>query len=492
MRGREGRRPCARGCAAAEGGPSAPRGDETPLVVDVDGTLVQGNLLIEGLSQLLARRPSLVLALLPWLLRGRAYLKRKVAEAAPPLPEGLVRNPQVASEIEAAREVGRPVHLATGADARAAAPLAAATGVAGVFASDGSVNLVGPAKAEALVAAFGQGGFDYIGDEGRDLPVWRCARRAVGVGLSGRLRARVRAIDSQARFLPGAGGGFAAYVEALRPAHWSKNMLLFVPLLAAHETDLASWLVVLGLFLAFSALVSGTYVVNDLLDLPHDRRHVQKRHRPLASGRLRPGRALGVALALLAAGLAAAFALSTAAGLCLLGYLLLTLAYTLVLKRQLFLDVIVLGGLFVLRVFAGAVAAAVPISAWLAAFALFLFLSLAIAKRTTGLRDEVPALGGRGYVARDAGPLTVLGGASAFAAVLVLALYIQSPDVAVLYERPAALWLAVPLLIYWLGRLMLLANRGVLDDDPIVFAVRDPASWLMVLGLFGAFALALP
>ena len=475
---------------AVDGTPS-PECDATPLVVDVDGTLIQGNLLVEGLVQLLACAPARALALLPWLLRGRASLKRKVAEAATVAPETLVRNPHVASEVEAARRAGRPVHLATGADALAAAPVATAVGVAGVFASDGRANLVGRRKAEALVAAFGRGGFDYVGDERRDLPVWRCARRAIGAGLGRRLQAKVRRIDPQARFLQGPSGGLRAYVQAMRPAHWSKNALLFAPLLAAHETALASWLVVLGVFAAFSALVSGTYVLNDLLDLRHDRCHARKRQRPLASGRLRVGRALGVALALLAAGLATAFGLSTAAGLCLLAYLVLTLAYSLALKRQLFLDVIVLAGLFAVRLVAGAVAAAVPISAWLVAFSLFLFLSLAIAKRSTGLRDETPALGGRGYVGQDAAAMTVLGGASAFAAVVVLALYIQSPAVAALYERPAALWLACPLLIYWLGRVVLLANRGALDEDPIVFALRDRASWLMVLGLLVAFALAL-
>lgn len=476
--------------AAPEGEATPP--EATPLVVDVDDTLIQGNLLIEGLAQLLGRAPGRVLAALLWLLRGRAFLKRKVAEAVTLTPAALVRNPQVASEIELARSSGRPVHLGTGADALAVAPLAAAVQAKSVFASNGRVNLVGRAKAEALVAAFGKDGFDYIGDERRDLPVWRSGRRAVGVGLGRRLEAKVRAIDPEARFLPGPSGGLPAYVQALRPAHWSKNALLLVPLVAAHETALASWLIVLGLFAAFSALVSGTYVLNDLFDLPYDRRHPRKRHRALASGRLRLGRALGLSLALLAGGLATALTLSVPAGLCLLAYLLLTLAYTLALKRQLFLDVIVLAGLFALRVLSGAVAVALPISPWLVAFSLFLFLSLAIAKRATGLHSEEAALGGRGYVGRDAAALTVLGGASAFAAVVVLALYIQSPGVEALYARPAALWLACPLLIYWLGRIVLLANRGALDEDPIVFALRDRASWLIVIGLLAAFALALP
>lgn len=468
-----------------------PADDATPLVVDVDGSLTPGNLLLEGLARLLTTAPHRALGLLPLLLFRRAYVKRKVAEAMPLPAESLPRNPQVAAEIGAAKAAGRSVYLATGADALAVAPLAEATGAKETFASDGRINLVGRTKARTLVAAFGHRGFDYVGDERRDLPVWRSARRAIGVGLGSRLRAKVAAVDPAARFLAGPGGGLAAYWRALRPSHWSKNTLLFLPLAAAHETALASWLIVLGVFAAFAALVSGTYLVNDLFDLPHDRVHAVKRRRPLAAGQLRLPRAAGLAVVLVAAGLAAAFALSLAAGLCLTLYLALTLAYTLALRRQLFLDLIALAGLFALRVLAGAAAVDVPISAWLVAFCLFLFLALAIAKRTTALRGD-SASAGRAYVGGDVLALAVLGGASSFAAVVVLAFYIQSPAVAVLYDRPAALWLACPLLIYWLGRVLLLANRGALDEDPIVFALRDRASWLTALALLVAFVAALP
>lgn len=463
----------------------------TPLVVDVDGTLTPGNLLLEGLARLLTAAPRRALGLLPLLPFHRAFVKRKVAEAMPLPAESLPRNPQVMAEIQDAKAAGRPVCLATGADALAVAPLAEAVGAEKTFASDGRVNLVGRAKARALVGAFGEGGFDYMGDERRDLPVWRSAKRAIGVGLGPRLRAKVAAADPAARFLPGPDGGLGAYWRALRPSHWSKNMLLFLPLAAAHETTLASWLVVLGVFAALSALVSGTYVVNDFFDLPHDRRHAAKRRRPLAAGQLRLPRALGVAAALIAAGLAAAFALTPAAGWCLLLYLVLTLTYTLALRQQLFLDLIALAGLFALRVLAGAAAVEVPISAWLVAFCLFLFLALAIAKRATALRGDSTAAG-RAYAGEDALALTVLGGASSFAAVVVLAFYIQSPAVAVLYERPEALWLACPVLIYWLGRVLLLANRGALNEDPVVFALRDRASWATGVALLAAFALALP
>ena len=467
-----------------------PADDATPLVVDVDGTLIQGNLLLEGIARLLATAPHRALAVPWWLLRGRAFLKRKVAAAVSLGTSTLVRNPGVVAEVEAAQAAGRPVYLASGADAAAVEPLAAVVGAEGSFASDGRVNLVGRAKAAALVSAFGEGGFDYVGDERRDLPVWRRARRAIGVGLAPRLQAKAAASAQEARFLPGPGGGARAAIRALRPAHWSKNALLFIPLAAAHETALVPWLTVLGVFAAFSALVSGSYLLNDLFDLPYDRQHPQKRQRPLASGQLRLSHALALAFALIFGGALGAFALSPPAAASILLYLALTLAYTLALKRLLFLDLIALAGLFALRVLTGAVAVEVPVSAWLVAFSLFLFLALAVAKRTTALRNET--VGGRAYLGEDAAALTVLGGASAFAAVVVLAFYIQSPDVAALYARPEALWLACPLLIYWLGRIVLLANRGELDEDPIIFALRDRASWLTGLGLLAVFAAALP
>ena len=478
-------------------------GAAPPLVVDVDGTLVGGDLLMEGAARLIAASPLSLLALPFWLLGGRAALKRRIARAAPLPPSTLVLNPAVLDEIAAARAAGREVWLASASDALVVAPLAEAVGAAGCLASDGRTNLAGRAKAAALAERFGEGGFDYIGNERRDLAVWRRARHAIGVGLPTRLVRAVRALDEEARFLPGLGGGPFDCFRALRPHQWIKNTLVFVPLVAAHETQAGPYLAAAGVFAALSACASGAYLLNDLLDLPHDRGHASKRHRPFAAGKapLLPMTILGVVL--MAGGLAGAFWLSAGAGICVLLYLIATLAYSLSLKRKLFADVVTLGLLYMVRVIAGGAAVPVTLSPWFLAFFMFAFLALAVVKRQkelhalhesgheSGHESARPVVGGRAYFAGDLPTMAALGAASAFASVVVLALYIRSPEVRELYARPEFLWLICPLLIHWLGRMTLLANRGAVDDDPVVFAMRDRVSWLTGLGILAASAAAL-
>ena len=476
---------------------------EPPLVVDVDGSLIGGDLLIEGIARLLAVSP-LSLFALPFRLaatvvKGRAGLKRRIAEAVPLPPDTLVWNPAVLEEIAAAQAAGRSVWLASASDARAVSPLAETVGAAGCLASDGRTNLAGEAKAAALAARFGERGFDYIGNERRDLAVWKRARRAIGVGLAAGLARKVRALDGEARFLPGLGGGPRDWFRALRPHQWVKNVLVFVPLAAAHETGAGPYLVAAGMFAALSAVASGTYLLNDLLDLPHDRGHPAKRHRPMAAGKVPLLPMIGIGAALAAGGLALAFWLSAAAGLWVLLYLAVTCAYSLSLKRKTFIDVVTLAMLYAVRVLAGAAAVSIAPSPWLLAFFLFLFLALAIVKRQNELRgSDWSASGGRAYLAEDFPIMAALGAASSFASVVILTLYIQSPETEARYARPEFLWLICPLLLYWLGRMALLAGRGGKDskrlpdnDDPLTFALRDRTSWLTGLGVLAAFAAAL-
>ena len=486
------------GAMAAAGEPRANIGgmsDNTPLAVDVDGTLIRGDLLTEGIVRLLATAPASLLALPWWLAGGRAGLKRKVAERATVAPGTLQLNSAVLAEVRAAKAAGREVWLASGADAKAIAPLAATLEADGHIASDGRVNLVGTAKAAALTTRFGERGFDYIGNARHDLPVWNCARRAIGVNLPPRRAAAVQALCDDVRLLSTDRGTGADHWRALRPHQWAKNILVFAPLLAAHNLTFTAWQLTFGLFVAFCACASAGYVLNDLADLPHDRSHANKRRRPLASGAVRPAPLAAIGVALAVGGVALAFWISLVAGLYALCYVGLAGAYSLWLKRRLFLDVIVLSGFYSLRVLAGAAAAAVPLSPWFLALLLFAFLALAILKRQTELkgiadagRADVP---GRGYVAEDLASLTALGAASGFTSVVVLALYIQSDKVADLYGRPEALWLTCPLLLYWFGRTMVLANRGRVHDDPILFALRDRASWITVAGIAAAVAAAL-
>ncbi len=465
-----------------------------PLVVDVDGTLVAGDLLVEGAARLLAASPLTLFALPIWLVKGRAALKRRIAAAVPLPPSSLVLNPAVLDEIAAAKVAGREVWLASAADERVVAPLAEGVGAAGWFASDGRTNLSGEAKAAALVERFGEGGFDYVGNERRDLAVWRHARCIIGVNLPARLAREVRTRDEGARLLPGLGGGPRDALRALRPHQWVKNALVFVPLIAAHETGAGPYLVAAGIFVALSACASGTYLLNDLLDLPEDRRHPSKRHRPLAAGKVPLLPMMGLGAALVAGGLAIAFHLSPPlGGICVLVYLLGTLAYSLSLKRKLFVDVIALAALYMMRLVAGGLAVSIALSPWFLSFFMFAFLSLAIVKRQIELRAlrGSDRAHGRAWRAADLPVAAALGAASGVASAIVFTLYIQSPEVSLRYDHPEFLWLICPLLIYWLGRMTLLANRGAVDHDPVEFTLKDRTSWLTGVGILAAFAAAI-
>lgn len=279
------------------------------------------------------------------------------------------------------------------------------------------------------------------------------------------------------------------WIRLLRPHQWSKNLLVLVPALAAHRSFDGPLLLRLGLaFLLFSLVASAFYVANDLVDLEHDRAHPRKRTRPLASGAVPPGAAVVVAAALAGgAGVATALLLPPAFGLAVLVYAALTLAYSLGLKRAVLVDVLVLAALYTVRVVAGAAAVEVPLSRWFLAFSVFVFLSLALVKRAVELRglarpggrraDDATPVPGRGWLVSDLPVLRSLGLASAVAGALVYCLYITSEDVLRLYSRPDYLWLGLPLLLYWLGRVWILVARDQVADDPVVFALRDPASY---------------
>ena len=452
-----------------------------PLVVDVDGTLAAGDLLAEGSLRLLVSSPLGFFKAVRRGLRGRAALKRAVCQTGVLPHWAVVLNPEVVAEIVVAKESGKPVWLASGADELIVEQLAKEVDADGFLASDGKTNLVGSAKAQALVERFGDGGFDYVGNDRRDLPVWRHARDAVLVGTSARLQRKTRNLVRELRSIPAVGRPLD-YLRALRPHQWVKNALVFVAPAAAHATEPAPYLWAAGAFVVLSLVASSGYVLNDLVDIGHDRVHPTKLHRPLASGQVRflPMAATGLTLA--SVGVAAAFLISPSMGACAVLYLLVATTYSLRLKRAIVIDVIALASLYVVRVVAGGVAAGIPVSAWLLAFSLFVFLALALVKRRTELANVAEgrqrAVLGRGYDVKDAGVVTMLGSASAIGAVIVLALYLQSSDVAAAYERPELLWLTCPVFLYWLSRLLLLADRGTVDDDPVIFALRDRASWL--------------
>lgn len=279
-------------------------------------------------------------------------------------------------------------------------------------------------------------------------------------------------------------GGLVALNRALRTYQWVKNVLLFVPMLMAHQignTEL--WIQATLGFLAFSLAASFGYVVNDLADREADRQHPAKRHRPFASGALSPTFGYVLAPGLLVAALALAWLALPPPFLVALGaYTIATVAYSFALKQMPVTDVVVLAGLYTLRILAGGAATGVVVSEWLLAFSMFFFLSLALLKRFAELKrlavEPERSLHGRGYRGEDLSLLRNIGAAAGYLSVLVLALYVTSPEVVELYNHPNLLWLVAVLLLHWITRVWLLAGRGAVDDDPVLFAAKDPGSHL--------------
>lgn len=452
---------------------------DVPLCIDLDGTLIRSDVLIEATLGLLRRNPLYLFAFAVWLLRGRAYLKRQIAQRSDIDVAALPYDMRI---VDWLRREAQPHVLCTASDAKFADAVAAHIGgFDAVIASDGERNLKGDAKAAVLCERFGERGFDYAADARPDLVVWRCARNAIVVNASAATERAATSAGNVVRTFAREGGGVATWLRALRLHQWLKNLLVFLPLLAAHRAfDVSAMLNTALAFLAFGFCASGVYVLNDLLDLDADRRHPRKRGRPFAAGELRIAYGLVAAPLLALAGFALALLLAPAFAAVLLGYYALTLAYSLRLKRIVMLDVIVLAALYTVRIVAGGVATATPLSFWLLAFSMFLFLSLALLKRHTEL---VAVLGeggerasGRGYDVSDLPLLQSLGGASGYLAVLVFALYINSAASEMLYRHPQLLWLLCPLLLYWISRAWMLAHRGGMHDDPVVFAATDRIS----------------
>jgi 4-hydroxybenzoate polyprenyltransferase len=472
---------------------------QVPLVVDLDGTLLKTDLLAETANNFIAAQPWRVLRVLRWLSAGRAELKARLAEASTVDPATLPFNEQLLVWLREEKSKGRRMVLATASHHILADQVVGHLGLFDeVLATQGGINLKAHAKRDALVARFGEGGFDYVGNDWTDLPVWRSAAQAHVVGELKGLVEQVRGLGRPGRAMAGGRPRPAAMLlRAMRPHQWVKNLLVFVPLMTAHRYGEGSSLVnAWWAFVVFTLTASSVYLLNDLADLGDDRRHAGKRLRPFASGDL--GLVLGWAAwpALLAAALWVAAAwLPPQFMLALVAYFVFTVAYSLRLKQIPVVDVLTLAGLYTLRIVAGAAAVGVPLSFWLLAFSMFLFLSLAFLKRYSELRAVPPAghvvgLRGRGYDTQDLGLVGGLGCAAGYIAVLVLALYIQDEHTARLYATPAFIWLACPLLLYWVSRAWLIAHRGQMHDDPVVFALKDRASWAVAALLVLAFSLA--
>lgn len=459
-----------------------------PLCVDLDGTLVRTDLLIESTLRLLKRMPWLALLLPYWLWTGgKARLKREVALRQPVDAASLPYDPGVIAHLEQRQKDGVSLVLATASDRIHADAVATHLGIFDeVHASDGRNNLSGAEKARVLAERYGEKGFDYAGNEAKDLAVWQRAGAAIVVGGEPGLAERAARVATLAATIAPKSASWRPYVKALRLHQWLKNALVFVPLVLAHKIfEIDALAMAAVAFVAFGLAASSVYVLNDLADLAEDRRHPTKRRRPFAAGDI----PLLHGLVMVPALLAAAFALSLAllplafSGV-LVVYLAATVAYSFYLKRTMLFDVLTLAGLYTLRIVAGSAALAIPRSFWLLAFSVFLFFSLALVKRYVELRDmgETAKSGerGRGYRGVDLETLSQFGITSGMLAVLVLALYIDSGASKALYRTPELIWLLCPLMLYLVCRFWILARRGEMHEDPIVFAIRDWRSQLIV------------
>lgn len=464
-----------------------------PLCVDLDGTLLNADLLLETFVRYLKPNPLRIFNVLAWLLRGPAYLKARLAEQVELDVRTLPINERFVEWLRAEKRAGRRLVLCTAANEAIAAKVAAHFGLFDeVIASCDSTNVSGKVKAERLVSRYGAKGFDYAANERKDLHVWRLAHAAVIVAPAALLRRLQREPIEVERTFEVESGAFRvrakSWLRALRLHQWAKNLLIFVPLAAAHRIgDLGALTSCALAFFLFGLCASGGYIVNDLLDLDADRVHPRKRLRPFASGAIPIVQGLIAAFMLIVGTLVvAALALPLVFAATLALYLVTSLWYSIALKRIAMVDVLTLAGLYSIRIVAGGAAVAIVPSFWLLAFSMFLFLSLAAAKRYAELRAAHAAgkadAPGRGYSVDDLPLLQSSGVAAAYLAVLVLALYVNS-GAAAMYRVPELLWLLCPLLLYWMNRVWLKTSRGQMHDDPVVFALTDrPSLIVFVLG----------
>jgi 4-hydroxybenzoate polyprenyltransferase/phosphoserine phosphatase len=455
-----------------------------PLCVDLDGTLIRTDMTVECAVLALKRRPWLAPLLLLWLFQGKSVLKRRLAERVEFDPATLPYNHEFLAFLHYQHAAGRRLILATASDRLVAERIAGHLHFFDkIIASEPGDNVKGPAKLAALQRLFPEG-FDYAGDSPADQSILAAARRAILVDPAPLLRHAVaspeRVFETPARPL------LSSLFSALRVHQWSKNILVFVPIVTSHRiTNPADFTAGALTFVAFCFASAGVYVINDIVDLDSDRRHPGKRNRVFASGALPIAAAFLLAPLLFAASAGVLWFLPGETRFVLGIYCLVSLLYSLYFKSKLLLDVFSLSGLFTLRIVAGHASTGIVLTDWLISFAIFLFLSLAFLKRSSELRNLRNAGGdishGRAYSSADLEPVTMFGIGAGLVSALVFSLYINSDAVRKLYLQPEVLWLICPLFVYWICRMWMLSARGVMHEDPIIFALRDRATYFVVL-----------
>ena len=467
----------------------------TPICVDLDEAIVKSKLPWEIFSQAVRTNWLNVFQVYFWLLRGRTHSNHRLIGQIRVNPKSLPYNEELLVYLQAQKDLGRPIYMVSASSNRNANDIARHLRIFnGVLCLVDMNNANSESKAALLKQRFGSDGFVYAGNAVDDIPVWEYARAAIVVDPSRKLSRKLASLVPIEAVIDTQHSKLKQFLIVMRPYQWIKNLLVFVPPLAAHVlTDPEIFTATFTIFLAFSSAASGVYLINDFIDVEADRLHPRKRQRPFASGKLPLWwSSFGVLMLLL--GILLGLIVSTISGALLIVYVLLTTAYSLHLKRKPLIDVFTLTALYFTRLFAGGAAANVHISIWLLSFSGFMFLALALLKRSTelsGLSQKTKGtMIGRGYSLTDKALLTTMGVASSFTSVLVLALYVDSEVARDIYASPSVLWVWVPLFLFWQMSLWLAMTRGFMTDDPIVYTAKHWISWL-VLALAGiAFALA--
>lgn len=457
-----------------------------PLCVDLDGTLIAGDLLYESFLIAAKENPLIVFYCFGWLLKGKAFLKAELAARVSINYETLPYNQILLTYLHQEKNAGRSLVLATASNTKFAQGVACHLNLFDqVFSSSREINLEGQTKRMVLKETFGTTGYAYIGNSKSDLPVWSGAASRLIANASPSVTQSLQKMGSVERIFESNRSAFTL-LRAIRIHQWLKNLLLFGPLIAAHRLlSLEALMQALVAFIGFSMTASAVYLINDLADLENDRKHPTKHRRPIAAGLVQIPTACGLAVFLLAGAACISTALPGGFQLILWGYFGLTLTYSFWLKRILLVDVVVLATLYTIRLVAGGVATGTVLSLWMLTFSCFIFLSLALVKRYTELKEardrnrKQPS--GRGYLLADLDQISILGVSSAMVSVLVIALYISSPQVQPFYRSPLVLLLLCPVLLYWLSRVWILASRGKIHDDPVVFAIKDRTSYGVAL-----------
>ena len=466
------------------------------LVVDLDNTLIKSDLLHETFWSALSKDWLTPLRALSSLAKGKSQLKATLAEIAAIDVATLPYNREVLNYIETHRNAGGKTALVTASNNSLAIKIAKHLGIFDyVQGSTADVNLKGLTKAEVLAKLFGEKLFMYLADSRADLPVWKISAKAVTIGATPELRKLVEETNPNFEHLETVEPKAKSYIKALRPHQWLKNTLLFLPLLAAHDFRLTTIILAIIGFCSFCFVASSVYLINDLIDLQPDRMHATKKYRPLAAGAVPISHGAFLALLFFGVGVLFASLVNSLFFMGIVGYFVLTLAYSLIIKKLLLIDICTLAVLYTLRVICGSLATGIDTSFWLTGLSIFIFLSLASVKRQAELveiaKHNRTKIAGRAYDLNDLPMVSALSLVTGLISVLILALYVNSPAVFQIYKTPQIIWGACFVLLYWISRVVFLTSRGKMHDDPLVFALKDPQSHLcgviiLTLAVFGS------